>query len=383
MINFTTISNVSNNETFGVVTWLDLQQAARIPHRSRAHTPDAAKRSSPLVAAHNGKTRNKAEAEANGLFWMLRADLDDAKGQTPETIAAALQEQGLCSFIIYSTLTHQPDAPRYRVFVELAEPVSFAIWADLQFALAELLGSDPCVGRPAQFMILPTTIKSTAEHYQYMIAEGDALTPSVPFWVNAMEQATNYQTAAAEVEQQFKQAAPRAFNENLIGQQVSIIDRVNAAYEWAELLEHYGYKRKGRNAWIAPESASGTAGVHVLASSTDGKERIFSHHQTDPAGHRLCDKFDLVAIRDFGGDSLKAVQEIAKELFPEIHAHNRREWARTKRDRQRQQIEAMREGEAKLVAAAGIPAKAISQPKGITLPLLTPEQMAEIMEGAQ
>lgn len=98
MFNFTTIPNVSNNETFGAVTWQDLQQAACIPHRSRASAPETAKKSAPLVAAHNGKTRSKAEAEASGLFGMLRADLDDAKGQTPETIADALQEQGLCSF---------------------------------------------------------------------------------------------------------------------------------------------------------------------------------------------------------------------------------------------------------------------------------------------
>ncbi|WP_429054125.1 hypothetical protein, partial [Aeromonas rivipollensis] len=65
MINFTTISNVSNNETFGVVTWLDLQQAARIPHRSRARASETAKKSAPLVAAHNGKTRNKEQAEAH------------------------------------------------------------------------------------------------------------------------------------------------------------------------------------------------------------------------------------------------------------------------------------------------------------------------------
>ncbi|WP_439826127.1 hypothetical protein [Aeromonas caviae] len=381
MINFTTIPNVSNNETFGVITWQDLQQAACIPHRSRAHTPDATKRTAPLVAAHNGKTRHKAQAEANGLFGMLRADLDNAKGQTPESIADALREQGLCSFIIYSTLSHQPDAPRYRVFVELAEPVPFTMWADLQFALAELLGSDPCVGRPAQFMILPTVIKSTAEHYQHMIAEGAALSPSAPFWLNAAALAEQHQAAAAKVSQRFKQVAPKPFNERLVGRQVSIIERVNASYEWPELLAHYGYKRKGRNAWMAPESTSGTAGVHILTSSTDGKERIFSHHQSDPAGNRLCDKFDLITIRNFSGDSVKAVQEIAREHFPDIHAHNRREWARAQRDEQRQQFEAMREG-SKPLAVANTSAKAISQPTPITFPLLSAAQMAEIMEAA-
>lgn len=249
-------------------------------------------------------------------------------------------------------------------------------------ALAELMGSDPCVGRPAQFMILPTIIKSTDEHYQHMIAEGEALSPSAPFWLNAAALAEQHQAAAAKVSQRFNQAAPKPFNEKLVGRQVSIIECVNASYEWPELLAHYGYKRKGRNAWMAPESTSGTAGVHILTSSTDGKERIFSHHQSDPAGNRLCDKFDLITIRNFSGDSFKAVQEIAKEQFPDIHAHNRREWARAQRDEQRQRFEAMREGTKPLAVAKG-QAKAISQPKGVMFPLLSADQMAEIMEAAQ
>ena len=330
MSNFTTIISVSENAMFGAVDWQKLQELARSPHRSRAQAPATAKKSSPLVAAHNGKTRSKAEAETS-LFGLLRADLDDALGQTPETIADALHEQGLSSFIIYSTLSHQLEAPRYRVLVELAEPVPLTTWADLQFAFAEQLGSDPCVGRPAQFMILPTTIKNTAEHYQYLIGEGDPLSPSGVFWLNAMEQATRHQTAAAEVGQRLKQAAPVAFNEKLVGKQMSIIELVNRAYEWPELLASYGYRRKGRNAWIAPESTSGTAGVHILTSSTDGKERIFSHHQSDPAGNRLCDKFDLISIRQFGGNHAQALGEIAKAHFPDVHAHNRYEWSLAKR----------------------------------------------------
>ena len=333
MAYFTTIPSISENATFCSVGWHKLQELAQNPHRGRAQSAAAAKKSSPLVAAHSGKTRSKAEAETS-LFGLLRADLDDAKGQTPETLADALHEQGLGSFIIYSTLSHQPDDPRYRVLVELAEPVPFTTWADLQFAFADLLDSDPCVSRPAQFMILPTTIKSTAEHYHYLIGNDEALATSSAFWLNAMEQAAQHQAAAAEVGQKFKQAAPKPFTEKLVGKQVSIIDLVNRAYEWPELLGSYGYLRKGRNAWIAPESTSGMAGAHILTSSTDGKERIFSHHQSDPAGNRLCDKFDLIAIRQFGGNHAQALAEIAKAHFPDAHAHNRREWAMAKRNEQ-------------------------------------------------
>ncbi|UJT79724.1 hypothetical protein L1P06_03870 [Edwardsiella piscicida] len=328
MFNFTTIPNIKQNSTFRSITWQELIILCRTPHKSRAQAPETTKHLVPLVAAHDVKSRIKTEAEA-GLFGLLRADLDNAEGQTPETIADALREQGLGSFIIYSTLSHQPNKPRYRVFVELDAPVQYSTWADLQLALAELLGSDPCVNRSAQFMILPTLIESTTEHYQYLVGEGGALSPFSPFWLNAMESAARYQANAKATTYKVIEPTPRPFTERLMGNQVSIIELVNSHYWWPELLEDYGYKQKGRNAWIAPESTSGTAGVHILTSSTDGKERIYSHHESDPAGRRLCDKFDLITIRSFGGDYRKALEAIAHEVFPEAHQHNLKEWRTT------------------------------------------------------
>ncbi|BBG90561.1 hypothetical protein [Aeromonas caviae] len=329
----TTISSLSETQNFHHIDWDALATLAAEPRRSKAHTPEAAKKSSPLIAAHNGRSRTKTEAE-QAMFGLLRADMDDAKGQNHRTIANALLEQGLESFIIYSTLSHTPEAPRYRVFVELAEPVQFEVWTNLQFELAEVLGSDPCVNRPAQFMILPVTIKATEGDYKHKVSRGDALREGAPFWLNAAERAKREQAKAADTVKLYTAAKPAQFNERLTGNQVSIIDLVNRSYEWPELLDFYGYERKGRNSWMAPESSSGTAGVHILKSSTDGKERIFSHHTSDPAGGRLCDKFDLIAIREFDGDQVRALAEIAKEHFPEAHKHNRREWATIKRNEQ-------------------------------------------------
>ncbi|MFM4732386.1 hypothetical protein [Aeromonas salmonicida] len=328
MFDFTTISNIKQNNVFNSITWPELVALCRTPHKYGAETSETAKQFSPLVAAHDVKSRIKAEAEAGG-FGLLRADLDDAKGQTPQTIADALREQGVGSFAIYSTLSHQPNEPRYRVFVELAAPVSFIKWADLQLALAELLESDPCVNRAAQFMILPTLIEATAEHYQFLVGEGEALGPSSPFWLNAMASAARHQANASATAHTVIAPTPRPFTERLMGNQVSIIELVNSHYWWPELLAAYGYKQKGRNAWIAPESTSGTAGVHILTSSTDGKERIYSHHESDPAGGRLCDKFDLITIRSFGGDYRKALETIARDVFPEAHHHNLKEWRTT------------------------------------------------------
>lgn len=329
----TTISSLSETQNFHHIDWDALATLAAEPRRSKAHTPEAAKKSSPLIAAHNGRSRTKADAE-QAMFALLRADLDDAKGETVRTIAAALGKQGLETFIIHTTLSHTKELPRYRVYVALEEPVPFSTWADLQFELASVLGSDSCVSRPAQFMVMPVVTKTTEWGYRHKVSQGVALRENSRFWRNAMERAKQEEVRSTATTEIYITAKPTIFNERLTGNQVSIIDLVNRSYEWPELLDWFGYSRTGANSWICPESSSGTAGVHILTSKADGKQRIYSHHESDPAGHRLCDKFDLICIRQFGGDHIKALAEIAKEHFPEAHAHNRKEWVTVKRNKE-------------------------------------------------
>ena len=187
-VELTTISNVMEKKRFGSMSWAELVELADDPRSSSASTTKAAKETSPLIAAHNGKTRTREGAE-KALFGMLRADLDDAAGQTPETIAAAIRQQGLESFIIHTTLSSTPETPRYRIFAELAAPVPFDVWRSLQLELADVLGSDPCVNLASQFMTLPVITKETKGSYAHLIGEGSALAEGSTFWLKAMERA--------------------------------------------------------------------------------------------------------------------------------------------------------------------------------------------------
>lgn len=187
-VSMTTISSVLEKRDFGGMSWAELVELADDPRLSRAKTTDAAKKTSPLIAAHNGKTRDKGEAE-KALFGLLRADLDDATGQTPETIAAALRAQGLESFIVHTTLSSTPENPRFRVYLELAAPVGFDVWRSLQLELADVLGSDPCVNLASQFMTLPTITTESGRHYERLIGEGSALAEGSTFWLNASQRA--------------------------------------------------------------------------------------------------------------------------------------------------------------------------------------------------
>lgn len=326
MANFTTISNIKTTAEFGLINFESIIAATRTPRKSRAATPATAKLNSPLVAAHDQPTRNKAEA-STGNFGMLRADLDNAGTQTADDLAVALREQGIERFVIYSTLSHTEERHRYRVIVP-SDGVMFERWQEGQFYLAEVLpDADPCADRPAQFMILPTVTRESAQDYDYAIGEGEPLTESGIFWQNAESHAT---ALAAKVPDVATLATTQCFVEGLIGAQISIIGLVNDAYDWPDLLESFGYKRKGLNAWVAPESQSGMPGTHLLTSSTNSKQRLFSHHANDPIGGQLVDKLDFIAIRSYGSDRVKALADIAKTHFPTVYAHNLREWQTVK-----------------------------------------------------
>lgn len=182
----TTIACVLEKRDFGSMTWAQLAELAANPIKSSEQTPDAAKKKSQLIAAHDGKTRDHLEAQ-QALFGMLRADLDDAVGLTPRKIANTLRGQDIGSYIVHTTLSSTKEAPRYRVFVELSHPVPFAVWSKLQMALAEVLGGDPCTARAGQFMIVPTTIKATEGDYKYKVSRGKALHEGSELWLKASE----------------------------------------------------------------------------------------------------------------------------------------------------------------------------------------------------
>ncbi|WP_159033771.1 hypothetical protein [Plesiomonas shigelloides] len=325
-MSFTIISELRDSSCRSSISWKMLREYAGAPIESDCVSIESAKQSSPLVAAHNAPSRLKSAAES-AQFGLLRADLDQCEqGLSPEIIAAKLRSAGLYAFIIYSTLSHTSASPRYRVLVEIAQAIKYETWAMLQLALAEFLNSDPCVNKPSQFMILPVVTHKTALNYCYLLGMGKALAPEHRFWIKAQSRAGEYQAKANNTLSHIKNnrypMAKIQFKEHLIGKQQSVINAINESFSWPELLTQYGYKRKGLNAWLAPESKSGIAGAYLLVSDTDGKERLYSHHQSDPCYGRLVDKCDLIAIRSSNADHLATIREFAIKHLPAMPRYN-------------------------------------------------------------
>jgi len=325
MLKFLTGKSHSVKSNFKYIDWQELITKIESPKDLGGVTPETAKSKSEIIAATDAIDKTKANVLAHDNFTMLRLDLDETKLDL-DGINDALNNMGIASFIIHTTASHQQNdnGNRYRVYIELAASVCYSTWAPFETYLSYVFIADDCATRPQQVMYLPDRYKG--DSYRYHIADGEPLNvegSKILASANAFEQEQlkDQETALSNMPAKLK------FNENLVGNQVSIIDAINQSYDWDSLLLSYGCKRQGK-AYLPPESTSKTAGSYILTSKIDGRGRYYSHHTSDPCASEHCiDKFDFICIRDFGGDRKRALKIIAETHFKDLDRHNKKEWA--------------------------------------------------------
>lgn len=315
--------NVTSNFTY--IDWKTLCDKIRIPIDLGSVTPEKAKDKSEVIAATDAPDKLKETALLHDNFTLLRLDLDDTKLDI-DSISDALNNIGFTSYIIHSTASHQQGGSgnRYRVYIQLAVALRYVDWAAIESYLSSVFMADDCATRPQQIMYLPARFKG--DKYEHLIIDGDAFIGQNSA---LLADAKVFGREQEEQQETAKQTAPikPTFNENLIGNQVSIIDAVNSSYEWESLLLSYGYKRQGA-AFLPPESASNKAGAYILTSHTDNRPRYYSHHESDPCATGKCiDQFDFITIRSYCGDAKQAIKDIAKTHFSVVDKHNKKEWA--------------------------------------------------------
>jgi len=327
----------SHNVTadFSYINWHELTLKIESPQNLGALTPIEAKAKSAVIAATDAPNKTKESILLHDSFTLLRLDLDDTNLELA-IIADMLESICIESYIIHSTASHQQQVTtnRYRVYIELAASITYKVWAAMESYLSYIFNADDCAKRPQQIMYLPVRLKDG--NYQFKIAEGKALD------VESSQLYKDAQQFEIEQSKQLEQAISLpikpAYHTELIGNQVSIIDAVNSAYSWHELLIQYGYKAQGK-AYLPPESTSKQAGAYILTSHTDGKERYYSHHENDPCANGLCiDKFDFMVIRSYQGDYKRALKLVAETYFSELHKHNLKEYKIYKQNQRTQTL---------------------------------------------
>lgn len=254
----------------------------------------------------------------------LDIETDEKTGEVPPPMCEAMarvRAQGWAA-AAYTSHSHQPGAPRYRIVMPLSAEIAATLPSvELIAATLDLSGVlDASKVGPASFFYLPSTPPDQAEHHEATVVEG---APICAAW---LEDQAGAVLAARETEQGQHRAVALAAavrrQEDRIrqgfGPSEQIIEKVRNRLDLVGELLRHGYRQSGQK-FLFKDSKTGVPGVHILCGS-DGVERVYSHHSGDPlaAGNlpawcsvKAIDVVDVVTILDHAGDRKAALRTLA------------------------------------------------------------------------
>ena len=137
------------------------------------HQPRAIKEGAAWSPAIFSGTRSKANARE---VCALVLDYDD--GADPVTETRKLDERGVC-YILYTTHSHTPEKPKFRVVIPFARPVRGEVWADFYPRAARFFGQgyDEKCKDASRLYYLPAHPKNRAPDAFSFYFPGDLLDP--------------------------------------------------------------------------------------------------------------------------------------------------------------------------------------------------------------
>ena len=243
---------------------------------------------------------------------MLTHDIDSADPDFLERYRM-LNQYASC---LYSTHSHTPEAPRYRIITPLTRDVSPEEYLALTRLLAKEWGIDcvdSCSYRAHQLMYWPTTPSNgeyVFERFDGAWLDPDAFLSAHPGWRDVSLLPTSSRESTL-IDRQRKQQADPLEKPGIVGafcRTYSIEDAIDTflsdVYQPSAMAGRYDYV-----------PADSSAGVVLY----DGKF-AYSHHATDPACGQLLNAFDLVRIHKFRDLDDKVTADTAPSKLPSYKA---------------------------------------------------------------
>lgn len=274
-----------------------------------------------------GTQRRKAEVIGHGL---LTLDVDEHGAEAMEALRSALPNT---LWIAHTTHSSRPDAQRWRIIIPLKREVAPTDFERLTKAVTAKIGAsffDECSSRPAQFMYWPSCPADM--DVEYAVNDGDLLDPDSidrhDFHSSDSAPSTDDVVPAGP-------AAPQAHTQPRAGQKPA--GAVGLSPDIPAMIAAKGNPRKRKGfvgafcrAYGMREciqtflsdvyvQTSANRYRHIPSDSTAGAvvyddTWLYSFHNNDPAGGRLCNVFDLLRIHVYGkyDESAKANTPIAR-----------------------------------------------------------------------
>jgi predicted P-loop ATPase len=271
---------------------------------------------------------------------LLVLDIEVSKdGRHPpdqeEIIARLKTKLAGIRYAIYSSHSHEPGKPRYRIVLPIADNVILDEGWKVADFVAEMIEIsdflDTSKVPPNSGFYFPSAESETARHFVHTVEEGDELDAS--FWdAEIAKWEAEDKQRRLERDARLREAEERRrkrIEDGDTGQQ--FIDKARAHIpSIAEQLDAAGYDQCGSDVWLYPGSKTGQPGVRV-ATGSDGVERVYSHHANDPiraAGEQqarkigsskgavFIDAVDLYCALNHGGDWDATQRHLAKNVLP-------------------------------------------------------------------
>lgn len=200
-----------------------------------------------------------------------------------------------CSAVLHSTHKSNPDKPRYRLIIPLDREVTPEEYQAIGHKVAELIDIelfDQTTFDVNRLMFFPSV--SSDAKYEFELQDGeilsaDSILEMYEDWHDTSEWATP-KSYEKEISLSLKQQEDPLTKRGIVG----VFCRT---YTIAEAIEEFlpdVYESCEDNRYTY---MSGTTAGGLIVY--DGKF-AYSYHNTDPAGNRLCNAFDLVRIHKFG-----------------------------------------------------------------------------------
>lgn len=217
---------------------------------------------------------------------------------------------------LYSTHSHTPEAPRYRIITPLSRDVSPEEYVALARLLAKEWGIDcidACSYRAHQLMYWPTTPSNgeyVFERFQGEVLDPDQYLAQHPEWRDCTMLPTSSRESVLMDRQRTQQADPLE-KPGLVGafcRTYSIEDAIDTfipdVYQPSAMSGRYDYV-----------PADSSAGVVLY----DGKFS-YSHHASDPACGQLLNAFDVVRVHKYGHLDARANEGTDPSKLPSFKA---------------------------------------------------------------
>lgn len=282
-----------------VITWDNLKERLKITTRT-----------SETVGEYNNMTKKERD-ERKDVGGFVGGKVNDGRRKADGiaerhiiTLDADYASMDFCdslemlfgsAWCVYSTHTHTPEKPRYRLLIPLSRAVTADEYEAIARKVAQEIGIDlfDTTYQAHRLMYWP----STCQDGEYIFKNADCafLNPEQYLnkysdWKDVTQWPTSSRTVKTREKLAKKQQDPTEKN--------GIVGAFCRTYDIPSVIEKFipdVYTPCGEERYTY--TAGSTAAGAILY---DGAKFLYSNHATDPTGSVLCNAFDLVRIHKFG-----------------------------------------------------------------------------------